>query len=256
MRFPTASAAVLLSLIVGACATATPADYLTAAEKFEDLSRRSAKAGTGIPRYRDHAAAVLLDTLTDTRRFLDTAAFGQADLATVMAVCGEANSIMATYLMSGVKEQGASATIQVGANVMIFSEELTRLVPFNLRCLGKLLPRMAGFVRSLAPAEFDDARRSGLQQARDGSFETFSGALEMVADNSSPPLDRDLRRAILAALAETAPAFASAMDPANHEAAAAQAIAALASVPADLRPEVVRILAAVAETKCDDLCRK
>ncbi|WP_028103120.1 hypothetical protein [Pseudoduganella violaceinigra] len=216
-----------------------------------------------LPRLKDPEGAALLTVLGDNGRFLDREPFGQDDMNTLMDVCGVANRINVAYLLhdlqksvAGVDKNDAQAVaraMQSAAmnNVLEYQDEIALVMPFSLRCQARIAPLMVTFLRDLPPEQLTDIRKGGVRQAQNGSYSSYVGYLSTITGDGIK--EANLRR-FSAAMADSAPAFASILPLPMRRQLRDLATATKARAPAALADDLSKVIEAMDSESCSAMC--
>ena len=282
-------AASLLSLIPSSHATAeTPPGFdrvMAAAKRFEEL-QRAAQAKNTMPRIADpeagssgppkagssgpsdgssdpHEVADLLATLSDADSLFGTATYDGKDAPVLLDVCGKVSQIAMNYMQSGlaaVSDKGDSrdemtrkSLILEAQNLVTFQAEVVPILAFELRCQARLSHAMADFLSHLPPSEWTDNRRQSLQNTRLGITALVSEKFRVLdaRDDSLKPQSKAL---IASALADTAPTIAEILSVEQRKSIVA--MAENITPPAELKPALERLIAAMSRADCEGLCQR
>lgn len=246
-------ACVLLS-VMGTAGAQTASEYLAASERFT----AKAAASSEIPRLTEPDTKALLDALSD-RRLLDDRAMTADDLPMLMNVCQAGTGALMTYGLHNVRERIQAETDplriqavmqeQMGANFLLYEDEVTVLMPFVSHCGARMLQVFDEFIARLKPGEFNAVRKQGLEQARRGFRQMYVGMV-------TAGLDPTNRLRLLQAGALDAAIYASALRVEERAEVAAVARRELASAAASLQPPLREIADAMSSTDCTGLCKR
>ncbi len=246
--------AAALALYVGAAPTTT--DLEEHARAARELETMSSGLPEHMPRLTDARVARVLSILADERRFLG-APFPPDRLDVPTEVCGRTTRAVGAYMMSGMgKLAGADAPTaarrimaQMGRNTLAYQDELAMLMPFTIRCYGRMVRPLEEWLRVRGASGLADEQRKGLAQVRLGILEMYVSAIISVRD---PGLKQTFRERLLRAAADAAPALASVLTLDGRR----SVLHALRSVPFDgaLRPYGAAIEKEMSKTDCQRAC--
>ncbi len=236
-------------------------EYLRASQEFEHLVSQ-ATPDTGMPRITNKKVLELLSTLSDSKRFLDSATYQIKDMSLLAAVCTKANAFLTMYLLfdisNGVDPRAdqKQVTLQVQTtmeqNFSTFQDELERLQPFSLRCGAKQIALVHEFVLSLKPEEFTDVRRGGLRKFRDGMFGMYHGVLQNINISTAR---KSYRTKLVQSMAETAKQYSSILQTTVRRQLFSLVKSIQASAPREFQSCLEAIANAMSDTRCDGACR-
>jgi hypothetical protein len=240
--------------------TNSPAAYMEAAAKMDQrIAQRSAEGS--MPRITEPETSALIDVLSDSHRFLESRTYTVDNIGELMEICGQANRVSMAYALFGMKERLAGngttdditrqMTMLMEENILSFQPELEQLHPFLLRCLAKEVQPLAAFMAALPPQELTPTRLAGLKQFRGGLLNSYSGHL---ISAGNPALRPSYRRQVLQAMAESSPAFASALQPPIRQQIAQTATDLIHDAPAESRADIEAIIKAMSTPDCTGLC--
>ena len=236
-----------------------PAAYNAASVELQRLAAQ-ARQDTDMPRLTDPKAAKLISTLSDIR-LLSLRTYAMKDMGGLMDMCDQSNKAVMSYAMFDAKsivdpksdpqQLAARLAPLMEKNIRTFQNELQQLQPFLFRCLAQEIPLLTQFVRSLEPQDFTAVRRQGLQQARNGMFNVYYGALRASADSA---YSDSYRTKILQTLAEVSPQYASILQPQARRQIAGLATSSQLKVSLLLHDDLQKIIAGMSDSRCEGLC--
>ncbi len=239
-------------------AGSAPTDYLAAAQQFENLARQDSTANGNLPRYSEPAAAGLIDTLSDSNRFLDSAVYSQPDIALLLRMCVKTQEFVTIYSSPGTSgKTGPELATAQAKNFVTYSNELVRLLPFDLRCFAKMVPLLSNALATAPPEAVEKFKQNGLAKAQKGATQVFASSLVLMATMSKTVngLDPLLAKAILTTVADTAPAFVQFTPLESRRQILLLAQAVQKTTPTEFQPDLARIVKAMANTDCGILCQ-
>lgn len=261
-----------LAMVVACSLTACPAvaaqppggkAYQDAAAQFEKLSG-GAIGDENVPRMSEPGIAPLLRTLADANAVFGDERYGVEDLPAVMAICGKANAVFMRYALSGMQklksrvQAGASASELAGrmaalmeANILRYQDEALPVSAFGMRCQAQVVPLMTTFAERLRPEEFTEVRRAGLRQMRKGVMNSLVGTLAMAGNKAIRVANQ---RSVMNAVGDVADVYAAALTTQQRRTVMQVALSSRSKVPAELKPQVDKLLEAVERTDCTGLC--
>lgn len=253
------------SVLLLASAASGAHDFAAYTEASAELTRLAAETSKlhRMPRLSEPAAAKLIATLSDDKRFL-TGPFGASDLAPIINMCGAATFASMSYVlfdlgryvdksMDDDPARAAAITQKVAVkNILMFQDEVTPLISFAQRCLGKQTVLLTDFFKTLKPEQITPVRLQGLYQARRGLYTSLTGAVTTVTDGD---LSMPNRKRMLDAVAEVAPVFAEVLQPDERVQIRDFAVATKAKSPRELSAQLQKIIDAMSITRCEDWCR-
>ena len=265
------TAVLLLAVLAGAptAAAATPdVDALT--RRFQSQQRAALQyqlrvldaAEVNEPsRLDDAQAAQLLGVITDQRGLLDEPEYDSGHLQALMTVCGAAQQSMEQLLLFGMPQMRSIRQLQpaqfeqVQHNGERFQPQIMLLLPFLMRCTARIHPLLEQNLATV-PADALPARaREGLATMRRGLQTLVSGALSSIEPSSA---DADataaLRRALIQAMADTAPSYARILPLPQRERIAGQLSKSLARASGPEKTLLQQALTAFSSTECVALC--
>jgi len=248
-----------LSSNASAAAASDGAAYAAAGVKFQRLVAQASQ-DTDMPRLTNPQAAELISTLSDIR-LLSSKTYQMKDMGDLMDVCGQSNKAVMSYVMFDMKtivnakadpqQLAARLAPLMEKNVRTFQNELGQLQPFLFRCLAKEVPLLTEFVRLLKPEDFTNVRRAGLQEARNGMFNIYYGALQASSDLAYA---ESYRTKVLQTLAEVTPQYASVLQPQARKQITELAASSVMKASPSLRDGLQKIVAGMSDPRCEGLC--
>ncbi|MEW6371920.1 MAG: hypothetical protein AB1584_13360 [Pseudomonadota bacterium] len=204
----------------------------------------------------------LVAILSDEKRLLKAEQYRAKELEGLFDLCGITHRAVMSLALFRMKEhvdpkaEPQVVVVQVAAliqkNVESFSRQLRHLQPFSIRCAARQVPPMTEFIASLAPAQFTEVRRQGLEQTRAGFAQMFVSVIQSLGDLRC---DEAYRLALVQALADSAPAFVSTMPVAVRVQIRSNIGAVEKASPPGFDPFIKQIDKALADSTCDGLCR-
>lgn len=237
-------------------------EYALASQRFSQLVAEAALQRS-MPRFSDPAAAALLRTLSDHRRFLGTAPFTNEVMGDLMDMCEKANRTAASYVLSDLDkyvnqsmkdpDKIARIVFELGSrNAVKYQEEITPLMAFNFRCMAKGLPLIAAFAAALPAKEFTAVRRQGLAQLRNGVSNVFIGVARTATETA---ISARNRRELFAVMTEFAPLYAQVMDLDSRRKTSKYFDSMAGSMPAEFASQFRQISKELSAVNCEGLCR-
>lgn len=198
------------------------ADYIDNANRFDQLTKQTILIGK-MPRLTDEPAARLIQSLSDSPRYLGTTKYTSENLGELMTLCARSNRIVMSYLMFDVNVRserssapgsgsatGAQVKRLISRNAHQFHHELRYLHPFLLNCIARQIPLMNQYTENLQPEQLTNMRRAGLTRARQSLHKSYFGFLQIL---EAPGLNNLYRDRLSRSLAKSGIAFSSAFRP-------------------------------------------
>lgn len=217
---------------------------------------------TPLPRTSDPAIARAITTVADESGSFGTAAFPVRGIVTYQPVCGAVQGIAMKYALFGLDRPAAGAARDpardqaelarvMTANTRAYQNEIFPLMRFSVRCNALHVPALEDMAARLGPEGMTPERRDGLTRFRGGLVQMVEGALQMMAQGAVQPAHRV---AILKQIARDAPSLTRVMTLAQRAALAGRAARYAPAVPAAAKGDFDRLLAALADRRCEGLC--
>jgi len=199
----------------------------------------------------------LVKVLSDEKRFLYARRLATEDIPSMMDMCELADRATDELVSFGAKSRKLSPedkarirTLQE-QNILVFQPELTLMQPFHIRCLGLTVPLLEEFVRTLPPAQVNQARRDGLKSMSEGYSNMMRGTF-MMADDARYGLKYRLE--LIKAMADATPAFASMLSVEQRSRVLSVVDGAASRAPPEGAADLARIRRALNSTTCARLC--
>jgi len=251
-------AVMVAALLTAPAAWADGADTI-AGKRFDTLAAE-AKANDDMPRVADPEVSALLDTLGDTGR-LEALVHTAQPLRPLLATCGESTSVAMAYTLFDVQrrvnleappDEAAQRMREVlDANSVRFQDEISRLQPFLIRCIGLQAPMLASFLADLPAAQRTPVRLQGARQFQGGAVSLVFGVLTAVPDVRLKPAHRATH---VVALAGSIGPIAQALPVASRAQLLVVKRTATAEAPEDMMASLRDIDAALSDERCEGLC--
>jgi hypothetical protein len=216
-----------------------------------------------LKRLRTDEFVSLVEAVSDERRLIGSEPVPLAESGRMFEVCNRAQGVMNAMVFFESGKGGQSnekaemdyddpASIAlIQRNVIVFQGELSRLQPFLLRCMAWLLPTIDAFVTGVAPEDLTSGQREGVRQLRAGVVMMYAGAIPTLAAES---LGDDYKRAMLAAIVESADVYAAASRLVDRKQINDDLRSQRGKVPAAYVAGIDRLIAAFSTTACTGLC--
>jgi hypothetical protein len=201
--------------------------------------------GGSAPAASDPAVAGFETQSASALQALGTSALPVDGFTSYDALCGKTATIVGAYVNLGVDPSGDSATkaAQMNRNAEQYLDQMFTPLLFSAHCTAEHMPFIEG---KITDSDLT-AKRSALQQIRDGAYGQASGLLQMA---SSGDIDAARRARIVATLAADADKFAIAFNAQQRAALSTMAD----SLPADVREKGAGIKAGLTGAACGKLC--
>lgn len=216
-----------------------------------------------LKRLRTAEFASLVETVSDERRLIGSEPVPLAESGRMFEICNRAQGVMSAMVFFDGEEdsqgnvkankdyEDPASNALIQRNMIVFQGELSRLQPFLLRCMAWLLPTIDAFVTSLAPQDLTPGQHEGVRQVRTGVVMMYSGTIPTLADES---LGDGYKRAILAAIVESADVYAAASRLVDRKQIVDELSSQRGKVPAAYVVDIDRLIAAFSTTACTGLC--
>jgi hypothetical protein len=236
-------------------------DYVRALNEFESIIAKETSAGR-MPRQSDPQVGELLNTLTDSKKYLDDEFYTTGSLPVLAINCNRVANIYKAYFLFGIENPGAvlrdpanvskETKEMVGKNMLTFQPEMMRVQIFFLQCAAKQI-EIVRDIASVAELQQKDALKAGMNQIRSGAFGAYSGPL-MQATNISSTIES--RRMFAAAAANYVNVYAELFTP-NIKSFIVRVMTDKLESESDeeLKKHFSKILEVMSKNECNQLCK-
>ncbi len=202
-------------------------------------------SGGSAPAANDPAVAAFEAQSASALQALGTSALPVDGFTSYDALCGKTATIVGAYVNIGVDPAGdtAARAAQMNRNAEQYLDQMFTPLLFSAHCTASHMP----FIEGKISGSDLSAKRSALQQIRDGAYGQVSGLLQMASSND---IDSARRARIVDMLAADAGKFAIAFNAQQRAALSAMAD----SLPADVHGKGAGIKAGLTGAACGKLC--
>jgi hypothetical protein len=235
--------------------------YNAALGAFEDLLKVEAKKGQ-LPRQTDPTAAPLLDTLTDTTRYVVKAEYDSGDFPDLLRTCTRTSSMLLQYVMFAIRDDPNLESIVREQNTRAFEElmdksfgafqpEMGRLEIFVLLCNGKVVSLANGFSKNPLGGQALESFKKSMSLFRRSTHKVYIGSVRRALNTTLPT---DYRAKLLTALNSAAPQHSSIFTPELREEVVRRLRQGDEALPNEMKAQASEIATRMASLSCEGLC--